>query len=575
MKSSFLSLLALSATGAYAQGRARGNNTAPARPSTNATGFDYIVAGGGAAGIVVAQRLVESGKSVILLERGGASTHSTGGNASVPWNSTVTPYDVPALFLAAPGSSYCTDTAGSAGCVLGGGTVINAMMYVHPQSADFNDKFPKGWKWDDVKDAAARLYERIPGTTTPSADGKRYDQGGYDVLSKFLSTAGFRSVDTVANPDEKKDVFTQPPWMINKGIRSGPVQGYLSLTAGKKNFRLQTNCKVLRAVRTDSTVTGVEVEMADGKRDVISLSDPKTGKVILAAGAMSTPKILYASGIGQPQQIVSAAKANGVQLPDRKALISSPVGQGVMDHPVFSLDLKMKNSSSSANLESIDGAALLKSPPKEDIDLFAKGSGLLAQSTQRLSFWSEVGGDAAGDGQRRFFQGTCSVGANDTLKIKVYMTHGLTSTGELTINATSGATAWAKKPWMNSDGDKKAAAAFLDRIIAMAKAPESNLALVKPNVTGAELAQSFVSGSHYVGSARMGEDSKTAVVDTNTKVYGTDNLHVVDASIHPDVPTGNTQVAVMIVAEGAAEKIMKMNGPKKAKMPQQEDALGI
>ncbi|TLS31386.1 hypothetical protein PpBr36_02475 [Pyricularia pennisetigena] len=565
MKASFLSFLALLAASAYAQGSARGNNTAPGDPSTNATGFDYIVAGGGAAGIVVAQRLVESGRSVILLERGGPSTHSTGGNASVPWNNTVTPFDVPAVFLATPGSSYCTDTAGSAACILGGGTVINAMMYVHPQSADFDDKFPNGWKWDDVKDAAERLYKRTPGTTTPSADGKLYDQGGYDVLSKFFTAAGFKSVDTIANPDDKKDVFTHPPWMINKGIRSGPVQDYLALTAGKKNFKLLTNCKVLRAVRADSTVTGVEVEMADGKRQVISLRDPKAGKVILAAGALSTPKILFASGIGQPEQIVSAAKANGVQLPQRSALVNSPVGQGVMDHPVFSLDLKVKNASSSAGLESINGAALLKSPPAGDVELFARGSGLLAQSTQRLNFWSEVGGDAAGDGQRRFFQGTCSVGANDTLKIKVYMTHGLTSTGNLTINVTSGATTWAKEPWMSTDGDKKAAVVFLDRLIAMTKAPGSNLALAKPNVTGAELAQSFVSGSHYVGSARMGEDSKTAVVDTNTKVYGTDNLHIVDASIHPDVPTGNTQAIVMVVAEEAADKIIKLGGPKKAR----------
>ncbi|KAI6362068.1 hypothetical protein MCOR25_006303 [Pyricularia grisea] len=566
MKSSLLSLLALTGTGAYAQGRASGNNTAtPSGPSTNLTGFDYIVAGGGAAGIVVAQRLVESGKSVILLERGGPSTHSTGGNNSVPWNNTITPFDVPALYSAVPGSSYCTDTAGSAGCVLGGGTVINAMMFVHPQSADFNDKFPSGWKWEDVKDAATRLYERIPGTTTPSADGKLYDQGGYDVLSKFFTTAGFKSVDTMANPDDKKDVFTHPPWMINKGIRSGPIQGYLPLTSGKKNFKLQTNCKVLRAVRNDSTVTGVEVEMADGKRQIVSLSDPKTGKVILAAGTMSTPKILFASGIGQPEPILTAAKVNGVQLPQNSSLINSPVGQGVMDHPVFSLDLKVKNSSSSTKLESINATTLLKSPAQEDVDLFARGSGLLAQSTQRLNFWSEIGGDAAGDGQRRFFQGTCSVGGSDTLKIKVYMTHGLTSTGELAVNATSGATIWAKKPWMNSDGDKKAAAAFLDRIIAMAKAPGSNLELAKPNITGTELAQSFVSGSHYVGSARMGEDNKTAVVDTNTKVYGTDNLFVVDASIHPDVPTGNTQVAVMIVAEQAAEKIMKLSGPTEAK----------
>lgn len=50
----------------------------------------------------------------------------------------------------------------------------------------------------------------------------------------------------------------------------------------------------------------------------------------------------------------------------------------------------------------------------------------------------------------------------------------------------------------------------------------------------------------------------TAVVDTDTKVFGTDNLFVVDASIHPDLPTGNTQAIVMVVAEQAAAKILAL-----------------
>ncbi|KAL5409176.1 hypothetical protein PMIN03_006106 [Paraphaeosphaeria minitans] len=51
------------------------------------------------------------------------------------------------------------------------------------------------------------------------------------------------------------------------------------------------------------------------------------------------------------------------------------------------------------------------------------------------------------------------------------------------------------------------------------------------------------------------------VVDTNTLVYGTDNLFVVDASIHADLPTGNTQATVMVVAEHAVAKILALDGP--------------
>lgn len=142
--------------------------------------YDYIVAGAGPAGIIVAERLAESGKSVLLIERGDDSTAATGGNATVSWNSTITQYDVPSmayyLTTASVASEYCSDTADMAGCLLGGGTMVNALMFVRPQEADFNDKWPTGWKWDDVSAAAAKLYERNPGTTLASADGKRYDQ---------------------------------------------------------------------------------------------------------------------------------------------------------------------------------------------------------------------------------------------------------------------------------------------------------------------------------------------------------------------------------------------------------------
>jgi len=98
----------------------------------------------------------------------------------VSWNDTITQYDVPAmdyyLTTASDTSEYCTDTANLAGCILGGGTMVNAIMFVRPQEKDFDDKWPAGWKWADVSSSADRLYERNSGTTLASKDGQRYDQ---------------------------------------------------------------------------------------------------------------------------------------------------------------------------------------------------------------------------------------------------------------------------------------------------------------------------------------------------------------------------------------------------------------
>lgn len=534
--------------------------------TANAT-YDYIVAGGGPSGLVIAGRLAESGASVLLVERGGASTASTGGKALMPWNSSVTQYDVPAMsyYLSAsnldPQPPWCLDIPAAGGCLLGGGGMVNAMMFVRPQDADFNDKWPAGWKASDVHAAADRFFARNPGTLSPSEDGKRYDQGAYDVLSKFLSANGFHTGDPFKDPNDKLDIFSYPPWLIEDGLRAGPIRTYLPQALAMDNFKLKLNTNVTRAVRDGESdfFSGVELQNQDGSREIVHVT-PGTGKVIFSAGALTTPRLLMYSGIGPEEEIQKVPFA--VQTPH----INLPVGKGVMDHAIVAVKLKTKSPLPALN------SSAFTSPNEENIELFSHGSGLLVQSGQRLVWWSSV---TPSDGQKRFFQGTCSSSADNVVQIKLYITHGLTSSANITLDSTGTATELQGDPHITTEGDIEAYHLMLARIIAMANKPDSTLAIQMANGTlaSAELTADALfqdilptksSASHWVRTARMGLDDGraggNAVVDTNAKVYGTQNLFVVDASMHPDVPTGNTQAIVMVAAEHAAAKILALNG---------------
>jgi cellobiose dehydrogenase (acceptor) len=146
------------------------------------------------------------------------------------------------------------------------------------------NKWPAGWKWDDVKAAVERLFACNPGTTLASSDHKRYDQGAFNTMSRFLNSMGWSQADAIEKPNAKHQIYSYPPWDIQNGLRAGPVTSYLPLAQANSNFQLSLNTKVLRAVRDGSTVTAGEVETSSGNRQIINVNPG--GKVILAAGTM-------------------------------------------------------------------------------------------------------------------------------------------------------------------------------------------------------------------------------------------------------------------------------------------------
>lgn len=524
------------------------NSTTTATTTTSNSTYDYIVAGGGQAGIIVAERLVESGASVLLVERGGASSYSCGGDDTMSWNDTVTQYDVPGmgyyLTSASDTSEYCTDTGGMAGCLLGGSGSVNAMMFVKPPQHDF-ENWPAGWQWSDVESSASAFYERTPGYILANSSG--CDQEAFSVMSSFLDSNGFSQTDALANPNEKEAIYSHPPWLVRDGLRGGPVKDYLPLAQAKSNFKLSLNTKLIRVVRNNSTATGVEVETSSGARQIINLKSG--GSVILAGGALSTPRMLINSGIGPKEQIQTVKSGSvSVTLPDEADWLELPVGKYLQDHPIFTVELTTKDS-----LYAEPKTAFTSPNSSVTTEFNTLSSGLLAQPGQRLNFWTTT---TANDSSTYYVQGTVNAPSTNTIKIKTYLTHGITSTGVLGITS-QGATEITTTPYLQTASDKAAITNWMNKLISMVAADDSPFEAL--NKTAAELIDTtnISEGDHYVGSARMGTaNDGTSVVDTNLKVWGTDNIYVVDGSVHPDLPTGNSQAIIMVVAEQAAKVIL-------------------
>lgn len=124
--------------------------------------------------------------------------------------------------------------------------------------------------------------------------------------------------------NDKHMVCSHPTWNIKSAKRAGPIRTYLPLAQQRDNFSLRLGTTVIRLVHAGSRVTGDEVQGSNGTREIINLS--KNGRVVLSAGALATPRVLFNSGIGPKEQIEVAANT-GVTLPSQNDWIELPVAR--------------------------------------------------------------------------------------------------------------------------------------------------------------------------------------------------------------------------------------------------------
>ncbi|KAF2703824.1 GMC oxidoreductase [Pleomassaria siparia CBS 279.74] len=545
-------------------------------PASTTQTYDYIVIGSGAGGIPVADKLSEAGKSVLLIEKGPPSSGRWNGTMKPSWlqGTNLTRFDVPGLFnqiWADPTGVSCEDIDVMGGCVLGGGVAVNSALWWKPHPRDFDLNFPSGWKTADMVNHTNTVFSRIPGTYIPSKDGKLYLQGGFDTVAKGLDASGFKQLIPNDHADEKNFTYGHSTFFIENAERQGPLATYLVTAAKRPSFTLWTNTVAKRVVRTGGHITGVELEcnkqgsVGPGTSGIVNVT-PGTGRVILSAGTFGSAKLLMRSGIGPTDQlnVVKSSSTDGATMISSDQWISLPVGNNLNDH--VGTDIQIAHP----DVVFYDFYGAWNNPIQSDKDLYLKNrSGILAQVAPNLGpiAWQQIKGP---DGGIRHIQWQSRVEGRtkNAMTITQYLGTGTTSRGRMTLQPNLN-TRVSTVPYLRDAADKDAVIQGID-FIRSALSKVNGLTWITP--TSSQTTTAFVNSipatvasrgsNHWIGSCTIGsDDGRTggkAVVDLDTKVYGTDNLFVVDASIFPGITTGNPSAAIVIVAERAAERILAL-----------------
>lgn len=525
--------------------------------------FDYIIVGAGSAGCVLANRLsADRGNKVLLLEAGGKDNYI--------WIKIPIGY---LYCIGNPRTDWQFKTEAQAGLngrvidyprgrVLGGCSSINGMLYLRGQSRDY-DQWRQmgntGWGWDDVLPYFIKSEDNFAGASAPHGSGGEWrvekQRLSWDILDAFADaceSAGIpRTSDFNGGDNEGVGYF-----QVNQrsGWRWNTVTGFLKPARSRNNLTVLTNAQAEHVVLEGKKATGVRFQQ--GGQSCIAHTQ---NEVILSAGAVGSPQLLMLSGIGPAEHLQS----HGINV--RHDL--SGVGGNLQDHLQLRCSFKVSGVDTLNQMAStLWGKAMI------GLEYVVKRSGPMSMAPSQLGAFVKSDPTLETPDLEYHVQPLSLPKFGEDLDPYPAFTASVChlrpeSRGNIRLRSANPLDHPVISPnFLSTESDKLVAAkaiAITRNIIGQPAlqryAPEE----IRPGLayqTEAELVKAAgdvgTTIFHPVGTAKMGADS-SAVVDHQLRVHGISGLRVADASIMPWITSGNTNSPTIMIAEKAADMILK------------------